>query len=131
MSFGIFKTIFLVPNVNIRHFSKNRQICRASWIISRNPDWHSPRQAKFLVGEGVGLHRIYTIFIRVLKNTTHNLLHRFCKTDRQILQRANYVCNLCCAHPIPIFIFRWVSITAVFLFPATPFLLCGLFFITF
>ena len=30
MSFGIFKTIFLVSNVNIRYFSKIRQICQAS-----------------------------------------------------------------------------------------------------
>ena len=30
LSFGIVKTLFLVSNLNIRHFSKIRQICQAS-----------------------------------------------------------------------------------------------------
>ena len=28
-----------ISNVNIRHFSKTKQICQASWTL-KNPDWH-------------------------------------------------------------------------------------------
>ena len=33
LSFGIFEVLFLVSNVNIRHFSKIRQICQASYVL--------------------------------------------------------------------------------------------------
>ena len=33
MSFGIFKTLFLVSNVKIRHLIKIREICQASWTL--------------------------------------------------------------------------------------------------